>query len=328
MPFILFADKPKLQRIAELSIKLVILLVLFASIYLQVVKKDTIESVFDSILLKISNNISLIILVVLLMFVNWGLEAWKWWLLISRVEQLPFAKAVLAIFSGATLTLFTPNRIGEYGGRFVFLKNPIRLAALQATLLGSIAQIWITAVAGLLGLVFWINHTVELQQYEALLYGVAVVLTLAVTLLYFKLGIVARLVSQWPVLGKYKEKWLSVADYSNGELVKVLLLATLRYGVYLGQYILLLDAFGAGLPTVTAAALVATMFVFQSVIPSIAMFDLGIRGNLTILVFTGFITQMDAALAAAFTLWLINLVLPAIIGYGVILSSKLITKQE
>lgn len=324
MPFSVFYNKPKLRRLVEISIKLVILLLLFASLYWQIVRKDNVEKVFADIFNIMVRNSSLILLVFALMFANWGVEAWKWWLLINRAEKLGYGKAFLAIFSGTTLTLFTPNRIGEYGGRFIFLKDPLRLETIQATILGSIAQMWVTVLAGLVGMAWWLSNSTKMgSESQPVLYTLVVVAMVLCTVLYFRLELIASLLGRIRYLQKYQDRWVKLIHFSHWELLKVLLLAVLRYGVYLGQFLLLLYALEVTIEPIHGAALIATIFLFQTAIPSIAIFDLGIRGNLAVFVFTGFVTGLEPVVAAAFCLWLINLVIPAVIGYAIILTTKM-----
>lgn len=324
MPFSIFNNKPKLRKAVEFSIKLVILLLLFATLYWQIAKRDDINVVISGIALSFERNLNLILLAFGLMFVNWGIEAWKWMLLINRAEPLSFVKSYLAIFSGTTLTLFTPNRIGEYGGRFIFLKDPLRLETVQATVLGSIAQIWVTILAGLLGLFWWLSGSQDYDSVsQVLLYVGLGVAMLLFTVLYFRLDIIALWVGKVKWLAKYQSKWSTLIHFSATELLKVLALATLRYAAYAVQFLLLLYAFDVEIGVLPGLALIATLFLFQSSVPTIAIIDLGVRGNLALLVFAGHTPMLDHVVAAAFSLWFINLVIPAVIGYIIILSTKL-----
>ena len=58
-------------------------------------------------------------LVIILMFVNWGLEAKKWQLLVKSIQKISFLRAFRAIFSGQAFALNTVNGVGEYVGRIV-----------------------------------------------------------------------------------------------------------------------------------------------------------------------------------------------------------------
>ena len=77
----------------------------------------------DSLLDTIINNYSLIFIVVLMMFINWMLESLKWKFMIRKIEAISFFTSFRAIFSGITVSSFTPNRIGEYGGRVFCLEK-------------------------------------------------------------------------------------------------------------------------------------------------------------------------------------------------------------
>ncbi|TNE63913.1 MAG: hypothetical protein EP344_04045 [Bacteroidetes bacterium] len=45
------------------------------------------------------------------------LEAIKWHTLLRRSAPISLGKALLAVWVGVSVSLFAPNRIGEYGGR-------------------------------------------------------------------------------------------------------------------------------------------------------------------------------------------------------------------
>src|SRR3954463_14477474 len=53
---------------------------------------------------------------------NWGLEARKWQVLLKPLERLTFFTSFKAILSGVAFSINTPNRIGEYGGRIVYVQ--------------------------------------------------------------------------------------------------------------------------------------------------------------------------------------------------------------
>jgi hypothetical protein len=88
------------------------------------------------------------------MFVNWGLEAKKWQLLVSGVQNISFFRAFRAIFTGQAIALNTFNGVGEYVGRVVYLKDGNRLRAVALSIVGSLSQIIVTMVLGIIGLIY------------------------------------------------------------------------------------------------------------------------------------------------------------------------------
>src|SRR4051812_2218147 len=80
----------------------------------------------------------------LLLFVNWGLEALKWMLLIAPLERIGFFTAYRAIFAGVTVSIFMPNRVGEFAGRIFFLEKADKVEATLKNFVGSATQLFMT----------------------------------------------------------------------------------------------------------------------------------------------------------------------------------------
>src|SRR6478752_5907019 len=100
-----------------------------------------------------------IILLLLLLFVNWGIEARKWQLLMRPVQKVNFLTSVKAILSGLALSLFLPNGFGEYPGRALYMKEGNRLRSIALNIAGSMAQLIVTLVAGIISLMYLKNFT-------------------------------------------------------------------------------------------------------------------------------------------------------------------------
>jgi len=97
-------------------------------------------------------------------------------------------------------------------------------------------------------------------------------------------------------------------------LLKVFVLSIIRYGVFCGQFILLLWVCGVDISTAQGLMAVPIIFLVQTVVPSNSLSDLGVRGAASIH-FLNYYSVNDAGiLAAAYLLWGINIFLPGIIG--------------
>jgi hypothetical protein len=321
MKFPLLKRYPWLGTTLEWLIKIIIFVLLAWAIYQQVFLNKDIGAIKASLQKAIEVNKMLSLLAVVLVMVNWGLETAKWKLMVHKVEPIGFWRAYMAVLCGVTFTMFTPNRMGEYGGRFLFLKEPLRPAAFQATLLGSIAQIIATLFFGVIALGLYFNRSdssfLSHNIFGLLWIMVAVPLLLFI---YFNADV---------ILGKmpFKERWKNIiftwVHYTKTELGAALGLALARFMVYSIQFLLLLQVF-TGKPCFDLWHITGVWLVFliQTVVPSIALFDLGVRGNAAIALLDNG-TAAAQVLAAAYALWFVNLVLPAVLGFFIILGRRL-----
>lgn len=300
----------------EPLLKVVIFILLFVSIGYQVFYQRNVEDFLATLSKAYAEGYHWALLALILMPINWCLEAWKWHMLINRVEKISYRRSVMAIFAGTTFTFFTPNRIGEYGGRFIFLKDPLKVKPLQATILGSIAQIVVTLVLGLLGMA-WVLRSAPVEQinWSPIVSVLLGLLGIILLVLYYKMDTLHRFSQGRTLPEKLKKGLASLIHFNTGELTFVLAISLLRYVVYSSQYVLLLWAFGVEVTVFTGLSVVAAIFLIQTMIPSIAAFDLGIRGNVALFMLGTYSSEPASIVAAAFSLWAVNLVLAALIGY-------------
>ena len=119
-------NKAKVHKIYSLLIKLAVIVVACLYIYWRMFVKEKIGDTLGS-LHSINTNtfIAVLISVFLLMFLNWGVESVKWKYLIKKIETVPFIKSLVAVLTGITVSIFTPNRMGDLPEGFSFSKKPI-----------------------------------------------------------------------------------------------------------------------------------------------------------------------------------------------------------
>ncbi|HVI46231.1 MAG TPA: lysylphosphatidylglycerol synthase domain-containing protein [Chitinophaga sp.] len=276
-----------------------------------------------------------IVLVLVLMIFNWGLEARKWQKLVKPLERISFMRAFSAILSGVSLSINTPNRIGEYGGRVLYLRNHNKLKAIAATIVGSFSQLIVTVIFGLIGMIYYINNFTLVKGnsyfppnfWEKILFGVLLVICVLTILLYFRLQIILAVFEKVRFLRKAKVFVQIIVKYSSSELRYLLLLSALRYMVFSAQYLILLDALGLEFMWWQAFLLNSVIYLVMAVVPTIAIAELGLRGKVSIY-FLGLISSNTAAIIAATVgIWLINLVLPAVLGSVLLLGVKIFKEK-
>ena len=275
-----------------------------------------------------------VILVIVLMFCNWGLETRKWQLLIKGIQTISFGRAFRAIFSGQAFAINTLNNVGEYVGRVLYLKEGNRLRAIAVTVVGSISQIIVTLVMGLSGLlymkIYLLNSEHLLKDLSVFwLDGLIFALssgTVALIMLYYGLSWVTKTVEKIPFVAKYAFYIQKVEDFHWKELTRILVLSFVRYVVFVVQYLLLLQVFEVEANWVPLAWLVCVMFLVLAIVPSIALAELGLRGKVSIILLGLVSVNTIGIIATATAIWFINRVVPALAGSLFILGIKLFKK--
>lgn len=88
--------------------------------------------------------------VLVLMLINWGIEAVKWQRLVRSVDRLSFGRAFMATIAGTSVGLVTVNRTGDFLGRILLDTGCADQGSFVAAL-GSIAQFVVTIDLRLFG---------------------------------------------------------------------------------------------------------------------------------------------------------------------------------
>ncbi|WP_290795308.1 lysylphosphatidylglycerol synthase transmembrane domain-containing protein [Flavihumibacter sp. UBA7668] len=268
-----------------------------------------------------------------LMVFNWGLEAIKWRELLLPLHRISYWRAFKATLAGLAFAVNTPNRIGEYGGRVLYLPEGKRLASISLTLIGSFSQVLVTMIAGTIALWIWYaNYKAidlpsdwDLQEIWVPALGWLVsILTGCGILLYLRISWIVRWVEKIPGANKLLHVLQVVDHLPVTILLRVLGWSLLRYLVFVIQYILLLQCFGVTELIGVAAWMISLQFLIMAIIPTIALADIGIRGKLALELFGMISANQLGIIAAALGIWLINLVGPAILGSLLIIRIKLV----
>lgn len=312
----------------SLFIKLAIVVLAFGFIYKQVFYRHDREMLEQSLRAALrTTSFTLISLTLLLMFLNWLIEAWKWKLLVDRSERVSLGIAVKAVLSGVTIGAFTPNRFGEFAGRIFYLERTSRVDAILVTFAGSAAQLLVTLIAGGAGLIV-LNEKTDAD----VSFNIAGILVMLVSLLLLSLYLyIARFVSLiggWKIFNRYRGHLKVLGSYSSRELFNVLLLSGFRYAVFSVQFYLLLKVFGVNAGFMISMVAISVTFLVITVVPSFALAELGIRGSAA-LACIGLISNNSIGIvAASFTLWIINIAIPAMAGAFFVFGLKFFKEER
>ncbi len=270
-----------------------------------------------------------LIATILLMFVNWGLETLKWQLLLRHLHKISFGEAFKAILSGLAFALNTPNRIGEYGGRVLFIPDGKRVRAVSLTLAGSFSQLLVTLILGGVGLFFLSDKITASVEFSSLHVWITVLevlvffIAIAGCIIYFKLGLLVKLFEKLPGVQIYSRHIDVLSEMNVTILLNVMILSFLRFLVFIIQYNLMLQMMQVEMGWWSGFWTVSVLFLLLATLPTIALLELGLRWEYSIMLFGLFSGNILGIYAAATGIWLINLVLPALAGSLFILGIRI-----
>lgn len=266
--------------------------------------------------------------VCLLGIVNWMIESFKWKFAISSLVQLSYFDAVKSVLIGVFFSLFIPNRAGDFIGRVYSVNHNDKGKMSVLTLLASGAQLLATLLFGTVGLTFfYINYTSAFIQINVY-FLVAVVLSWLACftglIIFFK----SSMLSTFGKNSKFKwvlklKTWMEVLkDIPLVRLNAILGLSLLRYLVFSFQMWLCLRIVGVDINGLDLFFFVSVYYLILTFIPTVVYTEIGIRGSLSIYLFglLLFITstpEYDYQWSVSFAsvlVWLVNIVIPAIVG--------------
>jgi hypothetical protein len=273
--------------------------------------------------------------VIVLMFANWGIEARKWQLLVKHVQQFSFMQACKSVLAGCSITMLTPNRIGEFGGRVLFLKQENRIKAISLTIAGSISQLLVTMMMGCAGLLFlrFFSHnagnalSVLPDFWQSVLIYLSIAITVLLFLFYIRLGWLVRMMEKLPAFNRVVKHITVLDEFKANQLLRILALSLLRYLVFVIQYVLLLQVMQVGIAGWLSFWLISVFYLALAVIPTIGFLELPVRAKTSLELMKLYSSNTLGIATAALGIWIINLVIPALIGSLLILGIKIVKEK-
>lgn len=237
-----------------------------------------------------TDHFYLIGIVLLLMPLNWYLEAERWRLSVAH-ESLSLRQSVVAVLTGQALNWVLPFTLGDIGGRLAVVKN-VKKSAL-ALLVIRLLSLAITLCFGSYAVIYHFQLGVPL---------VAVGLVTFVLLAYVLMRIYG----------------------SDQQLVyyQIVGLTFLRYVVFTAQFVWVIMAFLPELPLSVIVPGVGWIFLFRTVVPSL-FGNFGVREASALVFFENILPVPGLILVPCLVIWIINTIIPSLAGALLIVISPM-----
>jgi len=280
-------------------------------------------------------------LALFLMPINWMIESVKWRFLIWKIEKISLWTSFQAVLAGTAISIFTPNRIGDYLGRIFILRKGDRIDGTIATIVGNISQLLVTIIMGSLAIIYFADEIVNYLYEDSFSFTTAIRIfivlgNIAAIFIFFYFPIFERQLNNKFELFRYPIiKHLNLlSEFNKQQLIKVLLLSLFRFLIYSTQFYFIFKAFHINMDYIQGMLTVFLLLLSITIVPSIAVAELGIRGLIAIFIFSNLNLMpnqqfTDSTLVSVTSLlWLINIVIPAFFGGLFIFKLRFIRKTD
>ncbi|MCL5126840.1 lysylphosphatidylglycerol synthase domain-containing protein [Algibacter sp. L4_22] len=263
-------------------------------------------------------SLKAIFFLILLSSFNWFFEILKWQNLVSTQEKTSFKQATNQTLGSLTASLITPNRIGEYGAKAMYFTKNLRKRIMLVNLISNLQQMGVTVVLGIIGLYFFVSkYNLDLNYYRLSKYT-----TIGFVLICLIIFILRK--TKFIVKGFSIEKLkMFILNFQKTNLSIGFLLSFLRYAIFSFQFYFLLQCFHVEIDYFNSMIGITSMYLLVSIIPTIFIFDVVIKGSVAVYLFSFLGVNELIILCVITIMWLLNFVLPSIIGSFFVLRFKM-----
>ena len=254
---------------------------------------------------------------------NWLFEALKWKTLIDPVKKIDFKTALKQSLGALTASLFTPNRIGEYGAKALYYESQLRKKVLLVNLISNTSQMLVTICLGSIGFIFYISKYKQDTQYT----NIALFILSSIIVIILTYLVICK--SKFSIRGFSLEKLKQfMTSYPKKNMCLGLILSFLRYSFFSFQFYVLLRLFEVDISYFDAMVVITSMYLLASIIPSIFIFDVVVKTGVAVYLFSYLNINELYILSISTLMWILNFVLPSIVGCYFVLHFKPVKNTE
>jgi hypothetical protein len=320
--------KEKVFRFINIAIRIASLVAVALFIYVKL-EKDSVS--FENTLTELrsvldGSSIWVAALIILLMLANWLAEAWKWKVVAAKIEKLSIWQALKGVLTGLSLGFVTPHSWGDYAGRIWQMEEKNREKALGGILLSRGAQLAITLIFGLPGFFYLLSNSGNIMPgADNLFLFLSVTFAIITPLCIIYIGSI----SSWLGIFLGQFKWFSFLEvlthFSSKDSLQLLAISLLRYLIFSSQFLIVLLLFKVDLPIEILSMGIGFIFLAKSVIPAFNFLsDLGVREFSALLFFDTTGVGPLLIISASLFVWIVNILIPTIVGTSFVFSMKTI----
>ncbi len=301
------------NKLIKLSLKTLITIGVGYYLYVNINFHEIVNQILNS-------NQYLLITALLLGIMNIGLQYLKWKITVNVVLEINNNKKIISsLLQGLAAAVSTPARLGEYVGRAIPFADKSFLQVTLATLVDKFFSMLIVLVLGSLASVFFIQ--VFYNVFEFITISLLILLLIFFYLIFLLLfnekfwdNILFNKLKNSNRFGKYYNKFEVLKRLDKIYKSKMLILSFLFYLCVIVQYSILVMAFSYNYHFLNYMWVGNLIMFTKTVIPPFTLGELGIRESASVYFIQRIGESADVGFNASIFLFIINIILPAVIG--------------
>ena len=296
----------RLRNWGNKSIGLILFVVCLVAIYNKVAHNENLNQYSADIKIQFEKVTFFEWGVLLLLFLlNYLMEAIKWQNLLASWSPISIFKSYKSVLIGQAFAFFTPARSGDYVGRILLLPPGSKIKGVAQLAWSSYAQLIITISIGSIALFFNLPFFPWIKW-------------------FMPLGLVAALLVYFHP-GQFKG-WLNKINklqIENKLKLNLLGLSFLKYVVFVLQYTWAIKMLNIPIANIDLWIALGVLFLLLSIIPSISLTDLVIRGQIIVVLLEPYYNNSLMLICLSTIIWAVNFLLPAIIGAFLLINFRI-----
>jgi hypothetical protein len=296
----------RLRSWGNKSIGLILFVVCLVAIYNKVAHNENLNQYSADIKIQFEKVTFFEWAVLLLLFLgNYLMEAIKWQNLLASWSPISIFKSYKSVLIGQAFAFFTPARSGDYVGRILLLPPGSKIKGVAQLAWSSYAQLIITISIGSIALFFNLPFFPWIKW-------------------FMPLGLIAALFVYFHP-GQFKG-WLNKINklqIENKLKLNLLGLSFLKYMIFVLQYTWAVKMLNIPIAPIDLWIALGVLFLLLSIIPSISLTDLVIRGQIIVVLLEPYYNNSLMLICLSTIIWAVNFLLPAIIGAFLLINFRI-----
>jgi hypothetical protein len=296
----------RLRSWGNKSIGLILFVVCLVAIYNKVAHNENLNQYSADIKIQFEKVTYFEWAVLLLLFLgNYLMEAIKWQNLLASWSPISIFKSYKSVLIGQAFAFFTPARSGDYVGRILLLPPGSKIKGVAQLAWSSYAQLIITISIGSVALFFNLPFFPWIKW-------------------FMPLGLIAALFVYFHP-GQFKG-WLNKINQlqiENKLKLNLLGLSFLKYMIFVLQYTWAVKMLNIPIAPIDLWIALGVLFLLLSIIPSISLTDLVIRGQIIVVLLEPYYNNSLMLICLSTIIWAVNFLLPAIIGAFLLINFRI-----